>query len=223
MQIGAIIPLKIISKSKSRLRRAQSTGKFNKLVDTLSERLFYTALSAVFFSKRVSDILIATSDPEISEVLFHLGISSYSDRWTDLNLIVKDGISILRSSGCEVVLILMADLPHISDQAIDPLLDLDILTSQSNCLVVIRSSDRGTTGLVQKSLGITPLFLNYANSAEKHLTYADTHNIPHIMIDTEEFSFDIDTAADLSECESIIEDDLTILIQKLSNLLDQVS
>lgn len=222
MQIGAIIPLKVISKSKSRLRRECSSAEFNELVNTLSEQLFYTVLSAVFFSKRVSDLLIATSDPKISKVLSHLGINSYLDRWSDLNLIVKDGISLLRGSGCDAVLVLMADLPHISEQSIDSLLDLDVLVDHANCLVVLRSLDRGTTGLIQKPLGITPSFLNYANSAEKHLDYAFTHNIPRAIVDTEEFSFDIDTAIDLSECTPMAEGNLGALIQQLRDLLDRI-
>jgi len=222
MHIGAIIPLKVISKSKSRLRKAHSTSEYNKLVDNLSEILFYTVLSAVFFSKKVSDLLIATSDPKISEVLSNLGINSYLDRWTDLNLIIGDGISILRGFGCDMVLILMADLPRIYNQSIDTLLDAPLLADNSNCLVILRSLDRGTTGLIQKPLGITHSFLNYPNSAEKHLDYAMVHNIPNTTIETMEFSFDVDTIADLLECAPITEGDLIVLIQQLRNLLDQL-
>ena len=200
-----------------------STSEFNILVNNLSERLFYTILSAVLFSKRVNDLLIATSDPKISEVLTYLGINSYLDRWTDLNLIVKDGISILRSLGCDSVLVLMADLPLITDQSIDSLLDSEILDDQSNCLVILRSSDRGTTGFVQKPLGISPSFLNYSNSAQKHLDYAIAHDIPCTVVDTKEFSFDIDTVTDLSGFVSQAEDDaLATLIYQLNNLLDHL-
>lgn len=223
MQIGAIIPLKVLSLSKSRLRKEPSAPEFNKLVDQLSEKLFYTVLSAIFFSTRVSEIIIATSDPRISEALSHLGINSYLDRWNDLNLIVKEGTFILRRSGCDVVLILMADLPLASERAIDKLLELDIITDHPNCLVIVRSSDRGTTGLVQKPLGITPLFLNYANSAEEHLSYASTHHIPCVIVDTEEFSYDIDTVADLSEFVARAKTDFAPLVQQLRKLLDRMN
>jgi len=223
MLIGAVIPLKVLSKSKSRLRKEFPTLEFNEQVDILSEKLFYTVLSAVFFSQKVSEIVVATSDPRITEMLLHLNIKSYFDRWTDLNLIVKDGISILRSSGCEIVLILMADLPYISKRSIDQLLEMAILTDYRTCLMIIRSRDGGTTGLVQKPLGITPLFLNYVDSAEEHLNYATTHNIPSVMVDTEEFSFDIDTVADLSEFVMQVDDDLAKLIHQLIKLLDKAT
>lgn len=223
MLIGAVIPLKILSNSKSRLRKEFSTQEFNEQIDMLSEKLFYTVLSAVFFSQKVSEIVVATSDPKITEILSHLNIKSYFDRWTDLNLIVKDGISILRSSGCEIVLIFMADLPYISKSSIDQLLEKAILTDYTTGLIVIRSRDGGTTGLVQKPLGITPLFLNYVDSAEKHLNYATTYNIPSVMVDTEEFSFDIDTVADLSEFVMQIDDDLAKLIHQLRNLLKKAT
>jgi len=223
MQVGAIIPLKILSNSKSRLRKEHSTAEFNELVDTLSEKMFYLVLSAVFFSERVSEVLIATSDSRISEVLSHLGINFYLDHWIDLNLIVKDGISILRGLGCEIGLVLMADLPHISNRPIDQLMELDILTGQANCFVILRSSDQGTTGLVQKPLGITPLFLNYANSAEKHFNYALERNIPCVVIDTKEFSIDIDTVVDLSEFVVQTENDnLTAIVHQLRKLLDSI-
>lgn len=222
MHIGAIIPLKVISESKSRIRKSYSTSEFNNLVDKLSMKLFYTVLSAVFFSKRVNDILIATSDPKISEVLSCLGINSYSDRWTDLNLIVKDGISILRNFGCDSVLVLMADLPLITDRSINSMLDSNILDDQNNCFVILRSSDRGTTGFVQKPLGITRSFLNYANSAQRHLDYAIAHNIPCAIVDTKEFSFDIDTVADISGFVASTGDDLATLVSQLRKLLNHL-
>lgn len=223
MLIGAVIPLKVLSKSKSRLRKEVSTLEFNEQVDILSEKLFYTVLTAVFFSQKVSEIVVATSDPKITEMLSHLNIKSYFDRWTDLNLIVKDGISILRSSGCEIVLILMADLPYISKRSIDQLLEMTILEDYITCLMIIRSRDGGTTGLVQKPLGITPSFLNYVDSAEEHLNYATTHNISSVMVDTEEFSFDIDTVADLSEFIMQADDDLANFIHQLRKLLDKAT
>lgn len=197
--------------------------EFNKQIDMLSEKLFYIVLSAVFFSQKVNEIVIATSDPKIRKILSHLNIKSYLDHWTDLNLIVRDGVSILRSYGCDIILILMADLPYISQRFIDQLLELEILTDHSTCLVVVRSYDGGTTGLVQKPLGNTPLFLNYVNSAEEHLNYATTHNIPSIMIETEEFSFDIDTIADLSEVAMQADDDLANLVHQLRKLLDKAT
>lgn len=223
MIIGVVIPLKVLSKSKSRLRKEVSTLEVNEQIDILSEKLFYTVLTAVFFSQKVNEIVVATSDPKITEMLLHLNIKSYFDRWTDLNLIVKDGISILRSSGCEIVLILMADLPYISKRSIDQLLEMTILQDYITCLMIIKSRDGGTTGLVQKPLGITPLFLNYVDSAEEHLNYATAHNISSIMVDTEEFSIDIDTVADLSEFVMQANNDLANLIHQLRKLLDKAT
>jgi 2-phospho-L-lactate guanylyltransferase len=219
MQIGAIIPLKVISTSKSRLRKANINSEYNEVVNALSEKLFYTTLSAIFFSEQVSEIIIATSDPRIIDILTHLGISSYLDQWTDLNQIVNDGISILRSFGCEMVLILMADLPYLSEHSIDPLLSLDLLKDHNNCLAILRSLDRGTTGLVQKPMGITPSFLNYVDSAEKHQSYANSHNVPSMIVDTNEFSFDIDTADDLYGVTNPTDNSLLIIIQQLKTML----
>ena len=113
----------------------------------------------------------------------------------------------------------MADLPYLSEYSIDPLLSLDLLKDHNHCLAILRSLDRGTTGLVQKPMGITPSFLNYVDSAEKHQRYAISHNVPSMIVDADEFSFDIDTADDLYGTTYPTDNSILILIQQLKTML----
>jgi 2-phospho-L-lactate guanylyltransferase (CobY/MobA/RfbA family) len=197
MDILTLIPIKSFITGKSRLR--QSFTDQNEFVNSLISEIFFHVVSSV---KPNSDFGVISPDINIIKMVNNLGAKfTFQDNAADLNDSLKLAIdSIWRNnnnSKWSHILILMADLPLISEKTFKKFLDnikeydISILPADSNI-----SEITGTSGLFFSKNIWKKINLQFGlNSFYKFLHQIKKFEIPYYIHETD-LGFDLDSIDD---------------------------
>ena len=189
MSAFAVVPVKSLSKSKTRLSN----------VFTIQERPLFTlamledVLNALESSK-IDKTVVVGSDLTVEAFLKDFGITFLRETRGGLNRAVNQATSWCLRREAKSVLALPADVPLITSRDIDELVNLALADS----VVISPSRNGGTNALLQKPPGIvSPCF--GPDSFRKHISKARAKHVRTKIYVSANIMLDIDCEADLEQ------------------------
>jgi 2-phospho-L-lactate guanylyltransferase len=139
-QIWAVVPVKSLSMAKQRLAPLLDAGERRRL----ARAMFEDVLAACVAASRLAGIVVVTADAEVAALATTSGalvVAEAQERGT--NAAVEAGIGTL-SDVVSGVIVLPADVPHVSPAAIDAAARL---CARERALVLVPASGDGGTNL----------------------------------------------------------------------------
>jgi 2-phospho-L-lactate guanylyltransferase len=178
-----LIPVKRLSESKLRLAGVLDPAQ--------RRRLALSMLSDVLLAGGGWPLrMVVTSDPDAASMARSAGWSVLPDPGSGLNDAVGEGTSALASAGARALLVLPFDVPLVTVGELEALFAVDA------DVVVARSDDGGTSGLLRRPPGaITPRF--GPDSARSHAGAAGMAGLRVRSLRLPGLSLDVDDPGDL--------------------------
>ena len=191
LKIWAVVPVKALSSSKQRLSPALGPRR-----EGLARALLAQTLFALSGSRRVTGILVVTSDPEVADEARLAGAEVHQEE-ADLNAASARGLAEVRARGADVCMITHADLPLLSPGGVDALICgyLEQRRVEGDSVIGLVRCDKGTgtnVVLLDPKLPFTPAF-GPGSFAAHHLAAGSQAR----ELRCEEAAFDLDTVPDL--------------------------
>jgi 2-phospho-L-lactate guanylyltransferase len=178
-----LIPVKRLSESKLRLAGVLGPPQRRRLALSM---LADVLVAAAGWPLR----LVVTSDRDVAAVAGAAGWSIVSDPGPGLNHAVAEGTSVATSAGATALLVLPFDVPLVTPR------ELEVLFATDGDVVVARSDDGGTSGLLRRPPGaITALFGR--DSARSHARAAADAGLRVESLRLPGLSLDVDDPGDL--------------------------
>lgn len=187
--VHAIVPLKIIKKSKTRLSELSSKERRK-----LTIAMFSNVLVALKKSRRVNDVIVVSGDKSVSKVAHRYGAEFlWEGRRNGLNRALKLAIGRLEDSGA--AMIIHADLPLLTTKDVN-----EFVTRSKRVHIAIAPCKNGTGTnalLLRPPSAIRPAFGN--GSFRTHLSLAKKARFRWKVLRISGIQFDIDDLQDLHE------------------------
>lgn len=118
--IWAIVPLRGLASAKTRLGPALDAAERLELVISMARR----TLGATRDAHRLAGTLLVTADPAAADLARGYGALALVQRLPGLNAALREGRDGAVRAGADATIIIPIDLPGISADAIDRLLDV---------------------------------------------------------------------------------------------------
>ncbi|MDG6998255.1 MAG: 2-phospho-L-lactate guanylyltransferase [Nitrososphaerota archaeon] len=190
----AIVPVREFSDSKLRLRSKLSSRQRKALTSSLLNRV----ASSLELSRMTAAIVVASDPSEVLDLVDDLPkirVIQEDLHHGGVNRAMRTGIDFAKQEGATSVTLLPSDLPFISHDKIDAVLD----HLPRYDLVINGSKKKDGTNLlsIQTSLDFVLHFDD--NSFVKHIKEASNRKLNLLTTDFEEFSCDLDDFDDLNE------------------------
>jgi FO synthase len=198
LKIWAVVPVKALSSSKQRLAPALGPRR-----EAFARALLAQTLFALSGSRRVTGILVVTSDPQVADEARQAGAEVRQEE-ADLNPACASGLADVRARGADVCMIIHADLPLLSPGSVDALVCayLERRRAQGASVIGLVRCDKGTgtnVALLDPKLPFTPAF-GPASFATHHLAAGSRAR----ELYSDEAAFDLDTVADLERLANCV-------------------
>ncbi|MEM3727239.1 MAG: 2-phospho-L-lactate guanylyltransferase [Candidatus Bathyarchaeia archaeon] len=193
MKVYAIIPVKELSKSKTRLSLILNP----KERETLTLMMFKDVLNALHSSKRIKKIIVVSSDLAILKLYKRFGFKPLMEtNEGNLNLALNEAIQFSLNEGAQAVLIMPSDIPLVKAEDIHALIN----NCSGKSSIIISPSKRmdGTNALLLHP----PTILNVAygeNSFNIHVEKALKTKAQLKIIALPRIALDIDIIEDLRD------------------------
>ncbi len=193
----AVVPVKRLAEAKQRLAPVLSAAQRRQLVLTMLGDVLRAASEA----KGISRVLVVSRDEDVAELARQYDARCLAEpEGSDLNAAVAFGLQAAASSGATSALVLPADVPLITPDAIDAVLGL--ARTHRTSLAIVGSRDGGTNAL------LLPLPAPFAptfgpNSYVGHLTLAREAHLTMAIQRSSPLEFDMDTADDLAHLDDV--------------------
>jgi 2-phospho-L-lactate guanylyltransferase len=196
----ALVPIRGLETAKTRLGEDLDAEERVELVTGLLRR----TLEATRDARRIAGTIVVTMDPEAAGIAKDLGAVGLVERAPGLNAAIEAARSVAVARDATAVLVLPADLPSVSAQAVDELVATAATASARDGLVVL-VTDRHGLGtnalLVSPPDAIDPAFGETSRAA--HEARARAAGARYLELDGP-LSLDLDTPADLLAAEAAI-------------------
>ena len=183
--IAALVPVKRLAEAKSRLAPRLSSEERTALVREMLDRTVW----ALRGSGVVDRVALATPEPDLAG---SLGVELVADTG-DLNGSLRRAAGWAEAGGAQGLLIVPADLPSITPEAIRSLIES---SGDGPGLAVARTQDGGTGALLLMPPSLIPPAFG-PDSFQRHLSLAARLRVPIHQITSGPLCFDLDTAEDL--------------------------
>ena len=188
-RVHAIVPLKTIKKSKTRLSALPPRDRAQLTVAMLSN-----VLAALRESRRVSDVTVVSADKSASRIAHRYGAEYLSEgRRHGLNRALRLAIRKLEQRTTGTAMIIHADLPLLKSQ------DIDKFLSRAEGFQIAMVPCKNGTGtnalLLTPPNAIRPVFGK--RSFKMHLSLAEKARIRCRVLRIRGIQFDIDDSRDL--------------------------
>ncbi len=206
MVVYAVIPVKTLNESKQRLSSVFNPQERRQL--TLA--MLNDVLNALKGSK-IKKTVISATDPEVHQIAEKLSIAYFSPSQDGLNQAIDQATTWCIKDGADSVLVLPADLPFLTIQEINQVINIG--SAESSLIVICPSWDLGTNALFQKSTKQISAHFG-PNSFIEHTRQAYCNSVSVWIHFSPGFSTDIDSEKDLrklfeiksdTECKKVIE------------------
>jgi 2-phospho-L-lactate guanylyltransferase len=178
-----LIPVKRLSESKLRLAGVLGPPQRRRLALSM---LADVLLAAAGWPLRI----VVTSDPEVARDASAAGWSIVTDPGSGLNHAVAEGTSVATSAGATALLVLPFDVPLVTPQ------ELEALFATDADVVVARSDDGGTSGLLRRPPGAIRARFG-PGSARSHAGAAGEAGLRVESLRLPGLSLDVDDPGDL--------------------------
>ncbi len=185
-----LIPVKKLSEAKSRLSPVLDKNSRQKL----SLSMLLDVLSVATRVVDPENVIVVSSDIQISEFLKKMNVSFFHEKGHGLNNAIEEATRALGSS-TEAVLVLPSDIPFMKLTDLLEILNL----GDNDCgrrVVISPSKNGGTNALLRQPPDVIPSIFGKL-SFIKHVRTARTLKVPVFIYDSRTISFDIDTIEDL--------------------------
>jgi len=189
-QVRAIVPLKSIKKSKTRLSETKAVDRAK-----LTEAMFTNVLVALRRARKISDITVVSHDKRAARIARRHGAKFlWEGRGHGLNRAVRLAIERMdHQAGAAAAMIIHADLPLVKSR------DIDTFLSQSKGSQIAMAPCKNGTGtnalLLSPPNVIPPVFGE--GSYRTHLALAKQTGLLWKVVQIRGIQFDIDEPRDL--------------------------
>jgi 2-phospho-L-lactate guanylyltransferase len=197
MNIWAILPVKSLSQSKSRLSRVLSPAERAALTQHLLAQTIQTLQQV----PAISDILVVSRDETVLALARHAHTRTFTESEPNLKTAVTQATKYATLQGADQILIIPADLPFLQAHEIQNLLNK--AASEKTSIISPDQTNTGTNALILPPL--TNFKFQYGiDSYHKHLIEADRLHIAMQTIRSPGISFDLDTEADWHNYQQLL-------------------
>ncbi len=189
----ALVPVKTPEHSKTRLASVLQPQE----CASLSRAMFLDVLNALGAAAGITHIAVLTNDDEVAEIAAQLGHEVIRDQHGgELSKGLNAAARYIADQGADVMLVIPGDIPTISPQDIEQLLQrhLELETGSLSLCPAIR--DGGTNALVCSPPDALP-FQFGDDSAQRHLDVAEQQGLHTMRLPMQAFFRDIDIPDDL--------------------------
>lgn len=187
--VFAAIPVKSLSKSKSRLSSLLQPSERSMLTASMLRDV----LNAVKNSMTVSDAIIVSPDTDVLKLADGLGVQSLLQTGSGLNEAVVQVVDWCLEKGGSSILILPSDIPLVTSEDIN---EITALPSEPRAVVISPSLDGGTNAMLQRPPGVIPPRYG-SDSFRMHLDSAAAARVEIEVYRSPRVSLDIDSPEDL--------------------------
>jgi len=181
----ALIPVRFLPEAKHRLAENWDTTSRRTLV----QAMLADVLKALEFSKAIGQRIIVTGDDNFSPIYSQNNVETYRSTVKGLNSELMAYIQLLTENGVKDVVIILADLPLLTDVALDEIVTIGKRTQRP----VIAQDWKGTGTNILFSLLPLPIELCFGNqSLQNFRTRLEEANLIPIIYHSVESALDID-------------------------------
>ncbi len=191
--IGAVVPVKTLPSSKSRL--LPWLGRAS--VERLTIAMLSDVLETLQHVRALDRIAVATPDLQLAEVARKAGAEVLSASVAGLNPAVEAACALLAPKADDTALVILGDVAGVQAEDIEAL-----LTARAHCSVVLApSSDGGTSALLRGPRDIIPAAFG-PDSARAHRELAACAGVSFQELALPSLAIDIDERVDLEKFAS---------------------
>ena len=199
MKTWAVIPMKPLRESKSRLKDVLTEADKNKLVITLYKH----SLALMRDNRKLDDFAVITADEQLKAIAGSYGAHIVDeDRPNNLNESLKNALPYFIKEKVDNLLVLPGDLPYMNQPV---LLDLAREMEKRNLLLV--GPDQNLVGT--NALFFNPLwkmkFFYGEDSFQKHVQFGKETRYDVKLYVSDALKFDIDTPKDLEKHQKMVQ------------------
>ncbi|MCC6803246.1 MAG: 2-phospho-L-lactate guanylyltransferase [Anaerolineae bacterium] len=191
MSVWAIVPVKPLSRAKSRLASALSPEERR----LLSEQWFRRVLTAIAGAPQVAGTLVISRDTHALAIARDMGAHTVQESGApELNNALMRATQVVGGWRGAAVLILPADLPLIAPEDVSGMIELG---KEANTVVIATDGEGdGTNALMTRPPGIIP-YAYGPGSYQRHIALAKESGATVKLFHSERLALDIDVPADL--------------------------
>lgn len=188
METWFLIPVKRLEQAKSRLAAVLPRRARIRLAWLLTRRTLRVVV-------RVPEVhpLVISADLRVLALARSMGMDGYLDRWEDLNRALTAARRYAVRHGAEAIGVLPIDLPRLTPEAIQALLQAGF--PDRGLVLVPDQRAQGTNALLIRPPEAIP-FRFGAGSLEAFQAEARARGLPVRLFSHEALAFDLDTEAD---------------------------
>ena len=190
MNIWAILPVKPLSQSKTRLAPILSQTERA----TLTQHLLEHTIEVLQDVPQIDQILVVSRDETVLNIARRYHTHTFTESAPyELKTAVTQATKYATLQAVDRILIIPADLPFLQAYEIQNILDK--ISFSENCIICPDEKQNGTNAFMLPPS--TNFRFQYGpNSYQKHLVEAERLNLTIQTITTPGISFDLDTEAD---------------------------
>ena len=198
MSLWAIIPVKPLSRAKSRLAEVLSSEQRYEFAGMMLRHV----LKVVGDSSAVTGSMVISRDTKALAIARDFGAKTIQEsNPSDLNPALTRATEIARIWGARAVLVLPADLPFLTSEDVTTIADMGM--EQMTVVIATDRQKDGTNALLMRPAGLIP-FSYGSRSFERHVVSAKLAGAEVKYYESETLSLDIDLPDDLSEYNRIV-------------------
>ncbi|MBI5958469.1 MAG: 2-phospho-L-lactate guanylyltransferase [Chloroflexi bacterium] len=191
MSVWAIVPIKPLSKAKSRLADVLTPEQRERLATELLLRTVRLLLPLT----SIQGVLVISRDTKALAMVRELGAQTVQESGPpELNKALLRATQVLRTRGSESVLVVPSDMPLLSGQDIDNVVELG--RYQKSVVIAPDWHEQGTNLLLVRPPGLIPYHFG-ENSFTEHQRLVKEADAGLLIYRSERVSLDLDTASDL--------------------------
>lgn len=190
-RLAAIIPVGTFEGAKSRLGGSLDAEERHDLVDGLLARTVVAALAVA----RLDDVLVISPDRAVLERAAALGARTLRQRTKGLRAGLSEARDDVAAGGADAVLVLPIDLPFVTVEAVDAVLDALFANEDPAVILVTDRHGTGTNALALRP----PDVIDFAfgpGSRAAHRALAEAAGARYVELEST-LAMDIDTPEDL--------------------------
>ena len=191
--IGAVVPVKTLPVSKSRLLPWLDRPS----VERLTIAMLGDVLETLQRVRGLHRVAVATPDPQLAEVARQAGAEVLSASVSGLNPSVEAACALLAPTRDDAALVVLGDVAGAQVADIETLLD----AGARRGVVIAPSSDGGTSALLRHPRDVIPAAFG-PNSARAHRELAADAGVPFKELALPSLAIDIDEREDLEKLAS---------------------
>jgi len=188
MSIFAVVPVKSVLKSKSRLSIVLDLQERQTLVLTMLEDVL-----RVLKLSKIGQVCVISSDQSVQTLASNFEVTYLLENQVGLNQAVQQAVEWCIQNDAESVFVLPADIPLITRKDVDQIVELG---SEETGIVISPSENGGTNALFQKPPNLIPSCFGL-HSFMKHVNEARAMGIAIRFYCSNRVALDIDSVDDL--------------------------